>query len=72
LCPIASKANTISIRAKPGKKANHQYPEVIYLIDSDKITPIAGSSGGNPNPRNVIPASCNIACGNNSTAHTMN
>ena len=34
------------------------------------MTPMAGISGGSPKPRNVIAASCKIACGNSKMSPT--
>src|SRR5690625_4273433 len=63
--PSASKTPTIKSKVNPGKNANHHKPIDKYCIDSDKIIPIAGLSVDKPKPRNVIAASCKIACGNN-------
>ena len=58
-------------KSKPGEKTilDALYPAVTIL---KSITPIAGSSGGSPKPRNVTPASCRIACGNRRTTPTTN
>ena len=53
-----------------GNSASHHFPMVRYFMLSDRITPMAGCSGDRPNPRNVILASCKIACGNISTIPT--
>ena len=66
---LSTISDTIT-KLNPGKNASHHLPLFKYFIDSDNIIPIAGSCGGNPNPRNVIDASCKIACGNTNTIPT--
>ena len=51
---------------------SHHFPVIRYFILSDRIIPMAGSSGGRPNPRKVMDASCKMACGNIRTRPVRN
>ena len=40
-------------RLTPGKSASHQVPVIRYCMDSERITPMAGSPLPGPKPKNV-------------------
>ena len=72
LDPARSNSSTVAMSARPGNTASHHMPADRYAIDSLRITPMAGCSGGRPKPRNVTAASCRMACGNSRINPTMN